>query len=54
MEHSQAHFHDGSARIGRVVESHCARLDELLRRVQQVRDVLPSGTHQHLLDAVGS
>jgi group II intron reverse transcriptase/maturase len=50
---SQAHFH-GSARGGRVVESHRARLDELLRRVQQVRDVLSPATHQHLLDALGA
>src|SRR5689334_12500887 len=53
MAHSQAHFH-GSARGGRVVESHRARLDELLRRVQQVWDVLSPATHQHLLDAVGA
>ena len=37
-----------------MVESHRARLDELLRRVQQVRDVLSPATDQHLLDAVGA
>src|SRR6266511_665508 len=53
MAHSQAHLH-GSAGAGRVAESHRTWMDELLRRVQQVRDVLPSATHQHLLDAMGS
>src|SRR5215203_4402243 len=37
-----------------MVESHRARLDELLRRVQQIRDVLPPATDQHLLDALGA
>src|SRR6266480_6221521 len=53
MAYSPTHLH-GPARVGRVAESHRTRLDKLLRRVQQVRNVFPSRTHQHLLDAVGS